>query len=241
MVMNHSSKDETKFLIFLDIETNGIGDFRPTPTQTMTQISWMKVNIRGTTVLTKDYVVKGATKIKQNLQNAQTIESINEKGIDPKIVLQEFFEDVGENDFIISHNIDFDIGILLRTLEDKPPFNLYENAICTMKLTTGFCKISGNYGYKWPKLSELAKKLDICVDDKFFHDSLYDCQVLKQIFFELLNLEPFLVLGDCMGQSNNQNIANFLKSYHMKKSCMDQSYHQNIENESFHPEIVPIN
>ena len=240
MVMNHSSKDETKFLIFLDIETNGIGSFRP-PTQTMTQISWLKVKIDGTPVLSKDYVVTGATEIKSTLANAQTIESIHEKGIDPKIVLQEFFKDVGNNDFIISHNIDFDIGILLRTLKDKPPFNLYDNAICTMKLTTVFCKIPGNYGYKWPKLSELAQKLDICVDDTCFHDSLYDCQVLKQIFFELLNLEPYLVLGDCMDQSYNQNIKNFLKSYHMKKSYMDQFYHQNIENESFHPEIAPIN
>ena len=214
MVMNYSSVDESKFLIFLDIETNGIGDFRPTPTQTMTQISWMKVNIHGTTVLTKDYVVKGATKIKKNLQNAQTIESINEKGIDPQIVLEDFFQDVSENDFIICHNTDFDIGILLRTLKKEPPFNLKKNAICTMKLTTGFCKLPNRYGYKYPSLSELSKKLDICVDNTCFHDSLYDCKILKQIFFELLNLEPSLVSDGC--EINMKN--NFIKLYQMNQS-----------------------
>lgn len=213
-------KENPRFLIFLDIETNAIGSFRP-PTQTMTQISWLKVNQDGHIILSKDYVVTGATKIKSTLANAQTLESIKMHGIDPQIVLKEFFQDVSKNDFIISHNIEFDIGMVLKTLKGNPPFNLYENSICTMKLTTEFCQIPGNYGYKWPSLSELAKKLDICVDDTCFHDSLYDCQVLKQIFFELLNLEPDLILGNPKGFRNQEKIfmKNYFQLYDIIKNC----------------------
>ena len=56
--------------------------------------------------------------------------------------------------------------------------------ICTMISTTNFCRISGPYGFKWPKLSELHFKL---FNTRFeeAHNAFVDIQVTAKCFWEL--------------------------------------------------------
>ena len=53
-----------------------------------------------------------------------------------------------------------------------------------MKASTDYCKLPGNYGYKWPKLSELHFKL---FDDEFreAHNATVDIAACAKCFWEL--------------------------------------------------------
>lgn len=192
MKINNRDCREEIYIHFIDLETNGIGTFNP-PTQIITQCSWITTTLSGNIVKKQDFVVLGATSIKEGLQNSLSLEEIKLKGKKPEYVLDILYSSILEQDYVISHNSDFDVGTLVKT--KAPPFH-FRNIICTMRETTNFCKIinvSGNYRtYKWPKLSELCTKLNIEVEDEKFHDSLYDCTILKDCFFTLMNNQEFL-------------------------------------------------
>ena len=71
-------------------------------------------------------------------------------------------------------NMDYD------ALMDKP-------SLCTMLSSTNFCAIPNPNGYddyKWPKLSELYRKL-FNRDFEDAHDALADITATKECFFEL--------------------------------------------------------
>jgi DNA polymerase III epsilon subunit-like protein len=56
--------------------------------------------------------------------------------------------------------------------------------ICTMESTTNFCALHGPYGYKWPKLSELHRKLFRC-DFEEAHNAAVDITATAKCFWEL--------------------------------------------------------
>lgn len=53
--------------------------------------------------------------------------------------------------------------------------------------STNFCKISGPYGNKWPKLSELHFKL-FKTDFSEAHNALVDIEITAKCFWELKSL-----------------------------------------------------
>ena len=59
-----------------------------------------------------------------------------------------------------------------------------KSKLCTMKSSTGYCKIPGNYGYKWPKLSELHLKL-FGEDFEEAHDASADINATEKCFWEM--------------------------------------------------------
>jgi DNA polymerase III epsilon subunit-like protein len=105
-------------------------------------------------------------------------------------VLPLFSAMVSNAGYVVAHNYAFDSKIvsceLLRSgLEDCLKHCSFK-PICTMLATTSYCQLPGNYGYKWPKLSELHRKLF----DKDFegaHDAGADVQALANCFFELVD------------------------------------------------------
>ena len=104
-------------------------------------------------------------------------------------VLKEFSGAVRGAMCLIAHNMDFDekmvrVELLRQEMPDVlQPVPVHQK-ICTMKNSTGYCKIPGPYGDKWPKLSELHIKL-FEVDFEDQHNAASDVLCCAKCFFEL--------------------------------------------------------
>ena len=90
-----------------------------------------------------------------DLSNGQYIEDLTE----------EFINDFSEADFVIGHNVNFDVRFLKLELEamgiDYEPKNMF----CTMQYYRDICKILRPSGdYKNPKLEEVINFLGITKD-----------------------------------------------------------------------------
>ena len=117
-----------------------------------------------------------------------------------------FKKDLTENDFIIGHNINFDISFLRRefdriNVEFKP-----KNLFCSMNYFKNILKLKSSIGtIKSPKLSELLEHLKITEenilnstnklfnsDETYFHDARFDTTalylaIIKSIKLNLIN------------------------------------------------------
>ena len=172
--------------IVFDLETNGIGGFRP-PTQTITQIAFIKFNSNGQIIDQYSTIVSGATDVDSDIDAVKiTLELIENEGIDPVLAYKRFLDAIDDNMIIYSHNADFDVNLLKRALRGTDMVFPNNEVICTKEASTDFCKIpktgyAARYpGYKWPTLSELAMHLNVEKNDDDFHDALYDCHITKE-------------------------------------------------------------
>ncbi|AID45202.1 DNA polymerase III, epsilon subunit [Candidatus Arthromitus sp. SFB-mouse-Japan] len=117
-----------------------------------------------------------------------------------------FKKDLTENDFILGHNINFDISFLRRefdriNVEFKP-----KNLFCSMNYFKNILKLKNSIGtIKSPKLSELLEHLKITEenilnstnklfnsDETYFHDARFDTTalylaIIKSIKLNLIN------------------------------------------------------
>ena len=151
--------------LIIDIETSGFpkhsdnGIIYPE----ILQIAWVLTNKNGV-ILKKSSFIIDTPFIKQNdysefvnidFKTARKVSfSINK-------ILNKLKEDIEISDYVVAHNIEFDLDILehfYNKIYGVNPFRDKET-ICTMKQTMNFCKIPYNYGFKYPKLSELYFKL----------------------------------------------------------------------------------
>lgn len=182
--------------LFFDTETTGlprtyrasIKDLENWPR--VVQLAWLTYSKNGKLLSENDYIIKPegffipkeATKI-----HGITTKKALTDGNDLKPVLTQFARDIKKANLVVAHNIDFDEKIIaaefLRKsinhhLSKKPK-------ICTMRLSTDFCKIPGYYSkYKWPNLRELHSTLfDHDFEDA--HDALADVKACAKCFFEL--------------------------------------------------------
>ena len=87
---------------------------------------------------------------------------------------------------LVAHNVSFDEKIVGAELLRAGRSNLIpaKNKICTMEATTDYCHIPGNYGYKWPKLSELYRKV-FGQNLAEAHNAAADIQATAKCFWEL--------------------------------------------------------
>lgn len=182
-----------KFLI-LDIETNGIGSFRP-PGQRPIQVSFQLVDEKGAILIDYSEFIKGVIKIQWGGSIGEcpwTVDFVNSNGVSLKSCIRALKAAVDENTIIIGHNIEFDVSTLMKAHFSKTIFTTPK--FCTMKSTVEYCKLSKPgpaskfKGHKWPKLFELANKLDIAFDIDKFHDSKYDVEITKECFLTLLKV-----------------------------------------------------
>jgi DNA polymerase III subunit epsilon len=101
-------------------------------------------------------------------------------------VLDAFAAAVGESECIVAHNLRFDESVVsaeyLR-LNLTPPFG-NKKRICTMVGSTNFCRIPGQYGYKWPSLNELHQALFGAAFEEA-HDAGVDVAACADCFLEL--------------------------------------------------------
>ena len=184
--------------LFFDTETTGLPKAWGAPLTKlsnwprMVQLAWLLYDENQSLISEENHIIKpeGFT-IPADASNVHgiTTEKALESGEHLEGVLHEFSESISESELIIAHNMDFDEKIVgaefLRSgvesaLFDKPRF-------CTMKTTTGICRIPGPYGYKWPKLSELHYHL-FNKDFEDAHDAAVDVKACAKCFFELMRV-----------------------------------------------------
>ena len=147
------------------------------------------VNKDGTIIRERDYIIKPEgfiiPKDSSDVHGITTERASNE-GVGLYDVLDEFLKDLNTSDYIVGHNIDFDVKVVCCELYRNNVNNaLYsKRRICTMKSTTDLCKIPSKYGYKYPKLQELYKKL---FNRNFVdaHNSAADVKATFECYFEL--------------------------------------------------------
>jgi DNA polymerase III subunit epsilon len=191
-----NQKTSAKTFLFFDTETTGLPknwkasykDLNNWPR--LVQIAWIVADINGNIIDQKNHLVKPRDfTIPEEASKIHKIstQKATEQGTELHIVLNEFNKYVTNTDYLIAHNLSFDINVvaseLYRFKIDSEIFD--KNQICTMESTTNFCKIQGNYGYKFPKLSELYQKLFHTTFDEA-HDASVDIKATYKCFYELL-------------------------------------------------------
>ena len=162
-------------------------------------------------VESKDYVIKVPESILISEESSKihgiTNEISSKKGILVDEVLNEFFYYLRDVDWIIGHNVSFDINMikveLLRIIYNKKlitqqlkmyKYDLhfitnYKNICCTLQDSIQFCNIQaidkfGRPYLKYPKLVELHKKLFDSSPNNL-HNSFNDILVTLRCFMKL--------------------------------------------------------
>ncbi|MAM29443.1 MAG: hypothetical protein CMC13_10525 [Flavobacteriaceae bacterium] len=184
-----------KFLLF-DTETTGLPkDWKasykvPDNWPRLVQIAWMLVESSGKIIEKNDYIVKPEgfqIPISSTAIHRISAKNALNNGNELHFVLNQFNECVKKADFIVAHNVNFDLNIVASEFfQSSIDTEIYEKSqICTMKSSQEFCKIIGNYGYKYPKLSELHLKLFNTTFNEA-HDATVDIKATYHCFIELL-------------------------------------------------------
>lgn len=101
---------------------------------------------------------KGFTITEQALkQHHLDPEDLNKKGLDVTEVLEQFTKSVNECQYVFSHNLNYNEGIVgseyYRASKASPL--IAADKYCLMHEGTYYCKIPGKRGYKWPTLQEM--------------------------------------------------------------------------------------
>ena len=123
-----------------------------------------------------------------DLGEVVTTERAEKEGMSLQKALTEFADALELSKMVVAHNISFDEKVMgAEFLRKEQASKLFERAkICTMHESTDYCAIQSDFGYKWPKLMELHKKL---FNEEFddAHDALADVKACAKCFFEMVN------------------------------------------------------
>lgn len=181
--------------LFFDTETTGLPlDWKAPVTNLnnwprMVQLAYLIYDKNGNKIKQADFIIqpegfvipKDASKV----HGISTEKAIAE-GASLIDVLNEFFEDVQQSDFLVAHNMAFDEKIVGAELLRKNKQNIIplKKQICTMQSTINYCKLPSKYGFKWPKLTELHTALFNEGFDEA-HNALVDISITAKCFWEL--------------------------------------------------------
>ena len=181
--------------LFFDTETTGLPRNWKAPVTDlnnwprMIQIAWILCDDNENRVESDDFIIKPENfeiPIEASRVHGISTEKAINEGKDLEKVLNKFNELIEQANFIIAHNISFDEKILGAELLRKKIQNNFniKRKLCTMQSSTGYCRLPGPYGYKWPKLSELHIKL-FGEDFDEAHDASVDINATEKCFWEM--------------------------------------------------------
>jgi len=204
-----------KILVF-DTETTGkidkYADLSETEKQPyIVQFSYVMYDTDKNNIFIKDNIIKVRKDIIIPVEciniHGITQEKCQKEGIILYKVLSNFFVNVKQADYMIGHNLEFDVKMLIiefhRLKEESGNDEAYERIIdyfengtqfnskcfCTMTNTVDICKLENpnnkSKGYKYPKLSELHKHL-FSYEPKNLHNSLFDVIITLRCFYKLI-------------------------------------------------------
>lgn len=181
--------------LFFDTETTGLPRSYNAPASQLNnwprlvQLAWLLYDKDGNKLKQVSQIVKPEGFVipaeASNIHGITTERAMGE-GVPLRGVLEEFNEAVGQADCLVAHNMSYDIKIVhSELLRNNFPCDIEKKmTICTKEKSTNYCAIDGQYGYKWPKLSELYKKL-FGRELKDAHDALVDIQATADCFWEM--------------------------------------------------------
>lgn len=188
-------KKKIPVYLFFDTETSGLPQNYNAPTSDMDnwprliQLSWIIADQAGDIIKKANYIIRpNGFVIPESVSKVHgiTTQRASVEGVDLTEAIDEFMEDVDKCEFIIGHNVSFDKKIVGAELVRMGRHDTLSNkkSCCTMESTKNFCKISGSYGYKYPKLQELYYKL-FGRNFNNAHNSAADVNATYECYWEL--------------------------------------------------------
>ena len=178
--------------LFFDTETTGLPkNFKAPYTDLdnwprVVQLSWL-VSENSDVLTESDNIIKVDFPIPEVSAKIHGItnEVSLAKGRDLNDVLDEILVAIEDADVLVCHNLSFDLAILQAELmRAGKNHGISKKMFCTMKSAVDYCKLPGNYGFKWPKLEELY---NICFQEKLenAHDAMVDVRATFRCFDKL--------------------------------------------------------
>ena len=182
-------------ILFFDTETTGVPlNYKAPSSDTnnwprLVQLAWILTDEEGNRIHTGNFIIKpdgfvipaDAAKV-----HGITTQKAEEDGVSLVEAIEQFKADLDIATYIVGHNVDFDkkiVGAEMIRLGMKDELEK-KKSYCTMQSSIDFCKIPGKYGYKYPKLQELYRKL---FDEDFedAHNAMSDIEATEKCFWEL--------------------------------------------------------
>ena len=194
MQLNFNGPSDRR-LFFFDTETTGLPRDWSAPLRQldnwprMVQLAWLLCDAAGNEIASASRIVRPQGYVipaDASRVHGITTERALAEGIPLADAVAEALPQLEKAAAAIAHNISFDekiLGAECLRLGRPTPF-LKKPLHCTMKESTQFCALPGLYGFKYPNLTELHRKLF----NKPFagaHDALADVRACKAAYFEL--------------------------------------------------------
>ncbi|MCR9017339.1 DNA polymerase III subunit alpha [Aquiflexum gelatinilyticum] len=222
--------------IIFDTETTGLPRSYNAPMSDddnwprLVQIAWQLHDAKGKLLSNHNYIVKpeGFT-IPYNAEKVHGISTARatKEGHALDKVLTVFHEDVEKANYLVGHNIGFDINVVgSEFLRKQIPMKLQSmKEMDTKDLSTDFCALPGGKGgkYKWPTLTELHHKL---FGNGFqdAHDAAYDVAATAKCFFGLISQkvispENGVLVSEVIYEEPILDVANFASSKDEQKTA----------------------
>lgn len=173
-------------ILVFDTETTGVStQKRPR----LVQIAWLKFDYNKNLISFSDNIIKPSEFIipaEATAIHGISTERAYADGISLQQALISLNKELEDVRYIVGHNLEYDLGILkneyFKSSIEYPLSN--KMGICLMKMSTDFCCIPGQYGYKWPSLSELYFELFNCSIGNL-HNAKFDVIATARCFWEL--------------------------------------------------------
>ena len=187
-------------ITFFDTETTGVPRDYKAPASDLenwprvVQVGWICCLNDGTLLEEQQHTIKPIKfKIPKEASDVHGItqEIAKATGEALKPVLTSLAWRIFFSDRVVGHNIEFDDRVITAEFIRIGVHSRLDSrlTICTMKASTNFCKLPGNYPgkYKWPKLEELYFKL---FDEPMgeAHTALMDIKNTAKCYFKLVEL-----------------------------------------------------
>lgn len=181
--------------LVIDVETNGIGAFRP-PSQTIVQLAYGAFE-RADDLRTTSRIVRGAREVHPAAHSLHgiSVERCDSEGVELGEAVAGLLDEMEHCGVVVGHNVQFDIGCILHNLAaaglagQRDRFKSMVDSrevFCTMKSGTFLCALPAPWGgYKYPKLEELYRELYGQVPSVALHDAENDCAVTAACYERL--------------------------------------------------------
>lgn len=181
--------------LFFDTETTGLPKNWKAPVTDvnnwprLVQLAYLQYDEFGNKESEGDFIIKPEGFIippESSKIHGITQERALQEGENLYDVLLHFANIISESDILVAHNMAFDEKIMGAEFLRNNMRNIIaeKRKICTMESTVEFCDIPGQYGPKWPKLSELHNKLFHTGFDEA-HNAAVDIWATAKCFWEL--------------------------------------------------------